>query len=544
MKRDRKVLFIGDKENITFDLEGIINSSDNLEIKPSRTSREDIINTQADLIVIDLKNIQDLDYYYYLLKRLKVPVISIRNKIKLDKLINEEDPIRSSKCNSNTNRSNHKLLDRLKQPYAIFKEVKEANTDSVNISLVKSKYSFAEIISEDDLEKIINRCKKVLASQETEEFYYYSIKKDSKFKVIVSVLSDCQSVVLLYKISVYEDEQEFILNIYKDKLTGLYNRDYFDQRLNEFNQDKYYPLTLIIGDLNGLKLTNDAFGHFAGDKLLKTTADILLNSCRKNDLVCRWGGDEFAIILPKTDLVNGKKVLNRIKELCKARTDNLIKPYISLGIATKFNSDSNLISLIKEAEHKMYKDKLDDGERHKWIILNLLYQQHEAKHNIKEEFAFKVDLAIEFAKNLELSTEKITELKELIRWQDIGMIALDNYNKNDLPKEQELEADHPEIGYRIIKTIPKLSYLAEAILCHHENWDGSGYPQGRSSTEIPFTARFIRIINIFYKLTFQNSSFKKDKFVLDQLQEFSSIKLDPDLVEEFIKFYFSPNNKE
>lgn len=93
-------------------------------------------------------------------------------------------------------------------------------------------------------------------------------------------------------------EQEIQYHSYHDHLTDLYNRRYYEEVLKRFDHQEYLPFSIILGDVNGLKLTNDAFGHLVGDKLLQTVAGALKSVCRANDVAARIGGDEFALLLP------------------------------------------------------------------------------------------------------------------------------------------------------------------------------------------------------------------------------------------------------
>lgn len=176
------------------------------------------------------------------------------------------------------------------------------------------------------------------------------IEGDSKIIEIQGVFQDVTAKK--------EAEKRVYYLSYHDKLTDLYNRAYFDEKLEELDRNNKFPYCLIMGDINGLKKTNDLFGHNAGDKLLQTVAKILKNSCRKSDIVARIGGDEFAIILPKCNISFAEKICNRIKEACESYDDGTqIKPDIALGYSIKKNHSKSKDLLISEADAEMYKAK-------------------------------------------------------------------------------------------------------------------------------------------------------------------------------------------
>ena len=144
-----------------------------------------------------------------------------------------------------------------------------------------------------------------------------------------------------------------------DPLTDIYNRAYFEQEYKHFDTKRQLPLSIIIGDLDLLKYVNDNFGHKEGDKLLQKVAYILKKSCRDEDIIARWGGDEYAILLPKTDSKNCKLVVNRIKKLSRKENEMFPCPplSISIGCATKDVQSQSLDDVFMEAEDKMYKEK-------------------------------------------------------------------------------------------------------------------------------------------------------------------------------------------
>ncbi len=146
---------------------------------------------------------------------------------------------------------------------------------------------------------------------------------------------------------------------FHDALTGLYNRAYFEEELKRMNNPRYYPLSIISLDVNGLKVINDTFGHDQGDKLLQHLASLLNSISRKGDVVARLGGDEFAILLPSTTAEQVHDFHERIKKTCEE--DNIKPIYlrlsIALGCVTQKGEYQNSETLLKEVDKRMYQDK-------------------------------------------------------------------------------------------------------------------------------------------------------------------------------------------
>ena len=146
---------------------------------------------------------------------------------------------------------------------------------------------------------------------------------------------------------------------FHDALTGLYNRAYFEEELKRYNSPRYYPLSVIMIDINGLKVVNDTFGHDQGDKLLQHLASLLNSISRKGDVVARLGGDEFVILLPSTTAEQVHDFHERIKKTCEE--DNIkpiyLRPSIALGCVTQKGEYQNAETLLKEVDKRMYQDK-------------------------------------------------------------------------------------------------------------------------------------------------------------------------------------------
>ena len=241
-----------------------------------------------------------------------------------------------------------------------------------------------------------------------------------------------------------------------DYLTELYNRFYFEEQVTRLDTNRQLPLSIIMGDVNGLKLLNDAFSHIEGDKLLIEISKILKKATRQEDILARWGGDEFAILLPQTSLEDSMIVYKRIKDLCSKSLYQTITPSISLGCATKVSDDEYIKDVIKLAEDKMYHEKLLEGKK----MRNDLVESLEKKlYNKSSETKIHSENLVKYADTLGLelglSPKSLKILKQAARFHDIGLIALDAeiFTKPGPLNKTEWERikAHPEIGGRIVQ---------------------------------------------------------------------------------------------
>ncbi|MGM0438007.1 MAG: diguanylate cyclase [Bacillota bacterium] len=328
---------------------------------------------------------------------------------------------------------------------------------------------------------------------------------------------------------------------YKDSLTGLYNKNYFQKEMERFNEMIIDSISIIIGDVNGLKLANDAFGHNAGDKLLKKMAEKIENSCRAQDIITRWGGDEFVILLPHTAYKGAKKVTERIKNEIDSLNANPIEPSIALGFASRQNSNEDLNEVFKRAENIMYKNKLSESQNmHTSIIDSLKNTFHKNTCESKEHCNRLKNLAVSLGEEIGLAANLIEKLKLLAEMHDIGKVAISKdiiHKKDKLTQKEWNEIKrHSEIGYQIANTTPKLSSIADGILHHHERWDGKGYPLGKKGKEIPITARIINIVDA-YDIMLSKRPYKNafsQKRAIDNLKREAGKQFDPKLVDIFI----------
>lgn len=329
---------------------------------------------------------------------------------------------------------------------------------------------------------------------------------------------------------------------FHDGLTSLYNRAYFDEELNRLDTERQLPITIVMGDLNGLKLINDTYGHSKGDMLLRNIADILKESFRKEDITSRWGGDEFISILPKTSEKDARSIIKRIKELCEEKSTTEMPLSISLGASTKKSSSENIYDILKEAEDKMYKSKIVERVSiHESFIQSLRVILKKGDYRTETRIKKMDDYAFLIGKRLNLSSIKLEELKLFMNFHNIGKLALADEimaRKGSLTAEEwKIVKKIPELGYRIAESSTKLKPIAESILSHHEWYNGQGYPRGIKGEEIPVLSRISFLITSYdamtrdrpYRNKMTNSEAKKE------IKKFSGIQFDPKVVDAFFE---------
>jgi len=328
---------------------------------------------------------------------------------------------------------------------------------------------------------------------------------------------------------------------FHDALTGLYNRAYFEEELKRLFGSREIQIGILLADVNGLKLVNDAFGHQAGDLLLKRVAEILRLSCRKEDLIARWGGDEFIVLLAIVNIENLKELEKRIQEACLKENNEPVPLSISVGYAIK-EKRGTIEELLKITEERMYRKKLDEGPSNRQRILDYLEDVLEktSRENGKQTENL-TNLSAAFAQELGLSEHEKKQLNLLIRFHDLGKITIpqDIINKTTelTPEEWESIKKHSEIGYRIANSSPELAPIAEAILAHHERWNGQGYPQNLEGEKIPLLARILAIVEA-YDVMLRGSPYKApltEKQACQEIQDQAGYQFDPRFVENFLK---------
>ncbi|MDW7669018.1 MAG: diguanylate cyclase [Bacillota bacterium] len=334
-----------------------------------------------------------------------------------------------------------------------------------------------------------------------------------------------------------------------DHLTDLYNRRYYEKKLKELDTEENLPLSIIMFDVNKLKLINDSFGHEMGDELIKKASETIKKVCREEDFVARIGGDEFVLVLPKTSKDETVKIANRINELTSKEIVANIELSISCGYDTKELEIESILEVFVNAENHMYKNKIYDRTSIKSktieLIMSSLFEKskQETRHSIRVS-----SICQAIAAKLNLDQNTIDQMRDAGFLHDIGKIGIDVriLNKKErLTSTEKIEIEkHPEIGWRLLNSINEFTELAQYVMHHHEKWDGSGYPNGLKGEAIELESRIISVAEAYDAMTSNRSYDKKltKKEAVKELTKFSGTQLDPKIVEVFLELVLSENN--
>lgn len=328
---------------------------------------------------------------------------------------------------------------------------------------------------------------------------------------------------------------------YTDILTGAYNRAFFEEKAIELFKKENFPIGVIMGDANGLKLINDSVGHLEGDKLLKNITNIIKESCKDKGYVCRIGGDEFVILVPNADEKYCEAIIKDILNKCKNKKQDFINISISLGASTTDNINKDIHQTFKEAEDKVYRQKLLQEKSIRSSIMNSLKVGLETKSVETEEHTERlVKNALKIGKKLRLTMAELDELILVAKLHDIGKIGISEeilLKPDKLTiEEYEIMKSHTEKGFRIVQASSELIHVARGVLTHHERWDGNGYPLGLKGQEIPLLSRIVSVVDSYDAMTndriYKKAISKKD--AINELQKNSGTQFDPDIVKVFI----------
>ncbi len=351
-----------------------------------------------------------------------------------------------------------------------------------------------------------------------------------------------------------------------DELTGLFNRRYFDERLDEevsLYSQSGRPLSLLMIDLDHFKMFNDIYGHRAGDDLLRQVARLIGNSIRAGDQAFRYGGDEFAVLLPHADINSAGPVAERVRQQIEHHMQSAsIGVTASVGFASCPANGVTAGDLVTMADAALYHAKYHGRNRSSpataiqpasqsipakdtrgpnLAVVYALMAVVDARDHYTYAHSHRVrSYAAALAKAVGSPADLVSRVGVASMLHDIGKIGTRDSvlasGKTATPEElAELRA-HPRLGATIVASVPGLAECAPAILHHHEHYDGSGYPDGLAGEGIPLEARILAVANTFANMISdrgQQPGLPWEE-ALEELKRHAGTRFDPTLIEAFV----------
>lgn len=349
------------------------------------------------------------------------------------------------------------------------------------------------------------------------------------------------ATIFSYEITERKIREESITYLsYHDKLTGIYNRRYLEDYISDLqNYDE--PVIVVYADINDLKVMNDLFGHEAGDELIIIVASKIKEAFRNFGIVARAGGDEIITVIKNAELVSVDSIIEDIKDYLLTLNVECIEISVSLGRAVAENG-KGIPGAILKAEDAMYKDKAEDIAKHRQNIFNVILSKIEAlrQRNINDDDILETALYI--GKRLTLSASDLEYLHNVVRLREIGHLVLpeEEFTKAicSIDDDTNYIREKLQIAYRLLLGTEQYNVIANDVISHHENYDGSGYPRGLKGEEIPLKARIIKLAVDYATLISNNGNGDRltKKEALAVIAKGSDTLYDPNLVDILLGF--------
>ena len=292
-----------------------------------------------------------------------------------------------------------------------------------------------------------------------------------------------------------------------DDLTKTYNRRRFWQILQKCRENDKINFSLILFDVNGLKLVNHVFGHSKGDYVLTQVALGIKSAFYENRHIARIDGDQFAVIAYSMDAREIEACCLRVARFCRETDTQLLPVSVSWGIAHHLEAQ-NIEDLFRIAENRMLDNKAIQRSSAYSQAVYSLKEALRVRNAETSEHLLRLEKMVEvIGIKLSLSSNDLARLKLLASMHDVGKLGIPDHVLGKAgplsPEEWKIMQTHCEIGQNIMGASIELSGIAQEVLSHHERWDGTGYPLGKKGDQIPLLAQIISVVDAYDVMTHQ-----------------------------------------
>lgn len=343
-----------------------------------------------------------------------------------------------------------------------------------------------------------------------------------------------------------EKEQQIAYLKERDLLTGLFNGNYLEKEKKHLDQPKFWPLSIAICDIDGLRMVNDAYGYEEGNRLIIKTAKMIQECLCGEYVLGHTGGGEFVLLLPQKNSQEVHQLKLDIKDAIadynRGNKNALYTMSVSIGHSTKDAKGQEIQDVFRDAVVYLNNRKLlNQNSTHSDIISAIMATLYAKSQETEEHGQRLGGICQTIGEQLGLEPKVLDDLQLLSKLHDIGKIGIDNHVLNKPGKLNEEEwkimKQHPQIGYNIAMSTPQLEHIAVYILYHHERWDGTGYPLGLKGNDIPIVSRILSIADAFDAMT-EDRVYRKSmslKETIEELERNAGTQFDPQIIKVFVE---------
>ena len=325
-----------------------------------------------------------------------------------------------------------------------------------------------------------------------------------------------------------------------DMLTGLSSKILLQKKITEINLYRKFPYTAVVCSINGINLISEGFGEDAGKAATMHVADLLRSQLRASDFAAYDDGN-MIVLMPDTSYEDALSVFKRISRILNHdRTFNFSLSF-EYGIASRTSPDSDMQLTVSQAQADMVRNKMKkDAEVHQSIVDSLRDALRLSSFETEQHSMRVQSLAAALAQKLKLPEEDLENLKNLALFHDIGKMSVPaeimNKPSSLTEEEKHIMQLHVINGYKIANASKELSPISRGILCHHERWDGKGYPNGYSGEQIPYLSRIVSVADTFDVIT-HDRPYKvalSTEDAVEEIKQNSGKQFDPSIVSAFL----------
>ncbi|MBR1693252.1 MAG: HD domain-containing protein, partial [Lachnospiraceae bacterium] len=438
------------------------------------------------------------------------------------------------------------MIDYLEEPLVLFdykgrlSEASEAAHQILPAHSLKAKLSLHEFF---DRSGIVGP-----ADQSRNQGFTCTLKAEHKARMYdcsFSCMRDEKNLVVGYMILFHDvtqmQEAYYALerSITYDALTGLFNKQSFYNQLPQWEDDRYWPVSICMCNIDNLKKLNKEYGMQYGDQLIKNLAACVKKNVGVDNFIAKVDEGDIVAMLEKTPEAEAAAVFEKIKEEMRKAND---KEDISVeyGIFVVNSLDPSIRVAVDEARTSMrHKKMLKHASASSSLVDSLKQTLTESDFQTEEHVERTQKMAARLGREMNLSDADIAKLELLAVLHDIGKVAIPQHVLRKQSKltdeERKIIQQHTVKGYRIAKSSPELQDIAEGILAHHERWDGSGYPNGWKGEEIPLLARVISAVDSHDVMVNDRPYHKAmpEKMAIQELRRCAGTQFDPHIIEVF-----------